>query len=74
MSVSSQCIGCARFRSFRQCEAFPEQIPTDIWTGEFDHANPYPGDNGLQQIPLAMSADKSKHDVPGAPRRPDEVR
>ncbi len=33
---------------FRQCVAFAEQIPREIWTGECTHEQPYPGDHGIQ--------------------------
>jgi hypothetical protein len=33
------------------CAAFPDGIPTVIEDGSFDHANPYPGDNGIRFQP-----------------------
>jgi hypothetical protein len=30
------------------CEAFPDRVPREIYTGQFDHREPYPGDNGIQ--------------------------
>jgi hypothetical protein len=59
--AQSQCTpSCARYRSFLSpesqalglrgpsCEAFPDGIPDDIWTNEFDHRQPHEGDHGLQ--------------------------
>lgn len=46
-----QCIECQRFWTIidpPRCEAFPDGIPDDIWNGDFNHRNPYPGDNGIQ--------------------------
>jgi len=30
------------------CDAFPDGIPFEIITSEFDHNAPYPGDHGIQ--------------------------
>jgi hypothetical protein len=30
------------------CEAFPEEIPDEIYRGGFDHRNPYEGDRGIR--------------------------
>jgi 2'-5' RNA ligase superfamily protein len=58
--VQSQCTpSCSRWRSPLQpgaavdvpaCTAFPAGIPQVIWENQFDHRNPYPGDNGLQWL------------------------
>jgi hypothetical protein len=29
------------------CKAFPERIPNEIWLGENDHTQPFPGDRGI---------------------------
>ena len=33
------------------CKAFPVKIPQEIFTGLFDHREPYPGDNGIRWEP-----------------------
>lgn len=49
MSGSSQCVLCVHKRKGTLgCDAFPDVIPVAIAAGEFDHRDPYPGDNGVR--------------------------
>lgn len=44
------CWFCAhKFPTFKHvCAAFPNGIPAEIWHGENDHSEPYPGDGGIR--------------------------
>tara|TARA_R100000808_G_scaffold19846_1_gene43014 strand:+ start:3897 stop:4130 length:234 start_codon:yes stop_codon:yes gene_type:complete len=48
---SFQCISCffyvGRIPGGLACYAFPEGIPSEIITGEYDHRNRHPGDAGI---------------------------
>lgn len=45
--ISIQCANCKNRIENLQCLAFPDLIPEEIYSGKFDHTNPYPGDNGI---------------------------
>jgi len=54
---SAQCCGCLNYTFFGTCKAFPKQIPDEIFTGLFDHAEPYPDaknptDHGIRYDPV----------------------
>jgi hypothetical protein len=50
MSISDQCPSCARYRGLGECSAFPNGIPQEIMSGEFDHTQPHDKDGGLRYI------------------------
>ena len=45
---SFQCLICAHYKMLGECDAFPNGIPKDIFTGKIDHTKPYAGDHGIQ--------------------------
>ena len=49
-AFSSVCNFCVHFdmASDRNCAAFTEKIPLEIWEGRNPHTAPFPGDHGLQ--------------------------
>lgn len=56
--MPSKCYECEHFlgheydrknlRSIYKCEAFPDEIPAEIWKGFHDHRTPFKGDHGIQ--------------------------
>lgn len=56
---STQCIDCRHYQGLLRCDAFgDEPIPQEILSGEHDHREPYPGDNGVRFEPLNESDDQ----------------
>lgn len=45
---SNQCILCKHYTFAKTCDAYPDGIPDEIFTGEVDHTKPYKGDHGIQ--------------------------
>ena len=43
---------CEKYIGSFECLAFPDGIPDAILTGEHDHREPYPGDNGIRFEPI----------------------
>jgi hypothetical protein len=43
-------IKCEDMKLLREhkCDAFPDDIPEEIWRGDNDHKKPYSGDHGIQ--------------------------
>ena len=48
-----RCYACKHSLNGRACAAFPLEIPLVIWSGDHDHRNEYPGDNGIRFEPIA---------------------
>jgi len=50
MEIAIACLYCTRFHEDSEsprCDAFPKQIPDEIWSGKNDHTKSVMGDNGL---------------------------
>ena len=48
MTQATQCIDCNRFKLDGTCTAYPLGIPDEIFSGEFDHSEAFPGDDGIR--------------------------
>ena len=45
--AAPQCTKCLRFELDHTCQAFPCGVPDEIFLGDFDHREPYVGDDGI---------------------------
>ena len=57
MASSNQCITCKNYLGFFRCAAFPESIPSEIFTGAYDHREEYEGDQGYRYDPIDSELD-----------------
>lgn len=46
--ITNQCPVCKHYLGDLSCEAYPDGIPEDIITGQFDHKEQHNGDNGIR--------------------------
>jgi excisionase family DNA binding protein len=55
--LKTPCYRCKHFLGSKagKCNAFPGQIPGQIWSGKDQHTKPFPGDRGIRfQLNIAM--------------------
>ncbi len=52
-SLTTPCYDCVHFRDAPagRCDAFTDHIPEKIWTGKFQHNEPFSGDHGIRFEP-----------------------
>lgn len=48
MSQSDQCLMCRHYRGLHTYDAYPDDIPQEIFTGMHDHVHPFLGDLGIR--------------------------
>ena len=49
VAISKRCLDCRFLRNPPlTCDAFVEGIPGEILNGDFDHVEPFEGDDGIQ--------------------------
>jgi len=60
MTTALYCQACANKVGPNTCLAFPDGIPDEILYGETEHAEPYPGDNGIQFEPVKEPANAQR--------------
>ena len=55
--IISQCVLCSNMNFDKNehkmlCKAFPSGMPEALRYNKHDHKKPYPGDNGIQFVPI----------------------
>lgn len=58
MIAISSCASCGMFLQNRQCMAFLDYIPKDIWEGLDTHESEVSGDNGITFVSMESSSVK----------------
>jgi len=61
--ITGQCFNCTNLFEHSEhlaCIAFPDGIPEDILTGQFDHRNEHEGDHGFRYKPVGENDDAVK--------------
>lgn len=60
LGPAPQCSRCIHRHGITQfCDAFPDGIPAIILRGDFDHTEPFPGDNGIRFEPEDSQSKKT---------------
>lgn len=49
--ICFKCIHLHEIKNKFSCDAFPDGIPQEIYTGLDDHRGPFPGDGGIRFRP-----------------------
>jgi hypothetical protein len=49
-----RCLRCVHSKNGEDCAAFPNGIPEEIYSGDFDHAQPFPGDGGITFLSVIL--------------------
>jgi len=61
--MSLQCFECLHNHGEFKCDAYPDGIPEEIYTGEHDHTKPFKGDNNIRFESLSDFLDKEEKDL-----------
>lgn len=64
-----QCLMCDHYQFSQKCLAYPERIPAEIYFGQIDHTEVYPGDHGTTFKELVV-IDATPRSVP----RPSKIK
>ena len=51
----ANCSICTHYQGDQCCYAFPDGVPELLWTGEYLHREPYPGDGGIRYQPRRIT-------------------